>query len=101
MAHTTSEGNIYSDTLLAFDRRLQDLQHIENFWYFLSSQTQRFRASQVPDSICHRLADEEYQRAHAKWVDAIHSKMAIKEQIQIYNDLDKALKQVQTPDPVK
>ena len=62
--------NIYSNTLSAFDRRLDELKHIERFWYFMMSTIGRFRASQIPDTPCHRLADIEYRNAYSKWLEA-------------------------------
>ena len=58
------------------------------------SQLQRFRASQIPDTPCHILADLEYRDAYAKWLEAQREQKAIEDQIRMYHELDNILQKI-------
>lgn len=84
----------FSDTLLSFDRRLEELKHVYNFWYFLSSRLQQFRSSQIPDTPAHRLADMEYRNAWSKLLEAERERLAIEDQIRMYHELNNILQEI-------
>lgn len=94
MVTPPSQANVYTDVLASFDRRLQELRHIYNFWYFLSSQLASFRASQIPDTPAYILADTECRNAWAKLVEAERERTSIEDQIRMYKELNEVLKNV-------